>query len=67
MNTQIKIYNNLSIRQILNKLPLGMAKMHKMLYINNCIFIYKNEPNGYNLGYCELIRNANFNLINLYL
>jgi len=67
MNTQTKIYNNLSIRQILKRLPLGIKKIHRMQYINNCIFVYQNEMGKYNLYYCQLTRNANNNLIKFYL
>ena len=67
MNTNKVIYNGLSIRSILKRLPFNMVKDHKKLYINNCIFVYKNERTKNNLGFCQYTRDANFNLINLYL
>ncbi len=67
MSTTEKIYNGKSIRQILSNLPNGMIKMHKKQYINNCIFVFKNESEGYNLGFCNLVRNSNFELIKFYL
>jgi len=67
MNTETKIYNGLSIREIIKNLPKNMIKSHKSDYLQNCIFVYKNEKIGFNLGYCKLTRDANFNLINFYL
>jgi len=67
MNTNKIIYNGLSIRNILCKLPLNMAKIHKKLYINNCLFVYRNELKKYNLDYCKTVRNSNFHLISFYL
>ena len=67
INTQKPIYNGFSIRQILKKLPVNMVKIHKIQYIDNCIFVYRNEAKKYNLAYCELTRSANFNLIKTYL
>jgi hypothetical protein len=73
MSTKINstpiIYNGYSIRQILSKMPpkLKSFKPHRNLYIENCIIIYENELTKTNLGYCEAIRNMNFNLIKIYL
>ena len=67
MNTDKTIYNGLTIRQILKNLPKNMNKIHKKEYINNCIFVYENEKNRLNLGYCELTRTANNILIKSYL
>jgi hypothetical protein len=67
MNTTTKIYNNLSIRQILKNLPKNMIKSHKKQYLQNCIYVFKNEAKKVNLGYCELTRDANNRLIKMYL
>ena len=67
INTEKQIYNGYSIRQILAKMPKNMLKIHKILYIKNCIEVYNNEKHNVNLGLCELIRNSNFMLINMYL
>jgi len=66
MNTLKPIYNGLSIRKILSNLPKNMIKDHKKEYIKNCIFVHQNEKQKINLGYCNLTRNANFLLINIY-
>ncbi len=58
MNTQEIIYNGLTTRQILNRLPLNMIKAHKKEYLENCLFVYKNESKGFNLGYCKLTRDV---------
>jgi len=67
MNTTAPIYNGKSIRQILSNLPKNMIKKHKKDYINNCVFVFKNESEGYNLDYCKLVRDSNFRLISFYL
>lgn len=67
INTNKAIYNGLSIRQILSKLPKNMVKTHKKLYIKNCLFVYENENNKVNLGYCRLTRNSNNLLIKTYI
>jgi len=60
------IYNGMTLEQIKNNLPANMPDIHKKQYINNCIEVYNNEKNGINLGYCECVRNTNFNLIKIY-
>jgi len=67
MNTEKIIYNNLSIRKIIYRLPINMSKIHKKRYINNCIEVYKNESKNFNLDLCQSLRNENFNLIKNYL
>ncbi len=67
MNTLKPIYNRLSIRQILANLPANISKTHRNEYIKNCLFVYKNEPKKFNLGFCKLTRDANFRIINFYL
>jgi hypothetical protein len=62
-----KIYNNLSVKQIIKNLPVNMIKQHKKEYLKNCLFVYHNEKIGANLGYCKLTREANFLLIKNYL
>lgn len=66
MTTTAPIYNGRSIREILQNLPANMPKVHRNLYIKNCLQVYNNENTGANLDDCETIRNANFNLINFY-
>ena len=66
MKTTDPIYNGYSIRYIISHLPEGMAKIHKKMYLKNCIEVFENEKNGFNLGYCESIRNYNFNMIRFY-
>lgn len=61
------IYNGLTDYQIKNNLPKNMIPLHKRLYLNNCLFVYQNEKEGYNLDYCKLIRDANNRLIKQYL
>jgi len=67
MNTLKPIYNGLNIRQIISKLPKKMIKSHKKDYIKNCLFVYNNEKNKVNLGYCKLTRDANNLLIKNYI
>jgi len=67
MNTQIKIYNGLTIKDIVENLPKNMIQQHKKQYIKNCIFVYSNELTKTNLNYCELTRDANNRLIKMYL
>ena len=67
MKTTDPIYNGYSIRYIISHFPKGMIKDHKKDYIKNCIEIYKNEISGYNLDYCNSMRNYNFNMIKFYL
>jgi hypothetical protein len=63
------IYNGKNIRQILSKMDLKLraCKMHRNLYVKNCIEVHKSETSGFNLNYAQLIRNSNFNLTRLYL
>ena len=67
MKTTDPIYNGYSIRYIISHFPGGMIKDHKKDYIKNCIEVYKNELSGYNLDYCNSIRNYNFNMIRFYM
>ncbi len=68
MKSADKIYNNLSIREILERMPdsLRKFKLHRNLYISNCIFIYECERDKINLSMSNLYRNSNFNLIKMY-
>ncbi len=66
MTTTAPIYNGYSIRYILAHLPRNMAKVHRKLYVKNCIEVYRNEQAKMNLGYNECLRNSNFNLIVFY-
>ena len=66
INTTQPIYNGYSIRYILAHLPRNMAKVHRKLYIQNCIEVYRSEKAKMNLGYAECIRNSNHFLITFY-
>ena len=68
MNSQTIIYNNKSIRQILSNMPIELKtfKIHRNLYIKNCIEIYKSESSKTNLNYVELLKNSNSLLIKFY-
>lgn len=65
--TTTPIYNGNSIRQILSKKPYGMTKSDRNWYIKNCIEVYENEKEKVNLGYCNAVRNTNFNITKRYL
>lgn len=69
MNTTYPIYNGKSIRQIIaNMHPnLRACKVHRNLYIKNCIEVFKLENAKVNLSFAECIRNSNFNLTLFYL
>jgi len=67
MKTTQPIYNGYSIRYIISHLPKNMIKYHKKQYLKNCIEVYENETAGFNLDYCESLRNSNFNMIRFYL
>ena len=67
MKTTDPIFNGHSIRYIIAHFPEGMIKVHKKEYIKNCIYVYNNELNGYNLDYCNSVRNYNFNMIKFYM
>jgi len=67
MDSQTKIYNGHSVRDLINACnELKMTREHKKSYIRNAIFVYQNEKRGYNLGYCNCVRNSNFNMVVLY-
>lgn len=63
MNTETKIYNDMSIREMLNNMPIGMLKSHKKEYIENCIQIYKLPVNAL---LSEQLRFRNFVMMNYY-
>lgn len=65
--TTTPIYNGKSIRFILAHQPQGMTKTDRNWYIKNCQEVYINESAGVNLGYCQAVRNTNFNIIKNYL
>jgi hypothetical protein len=69
MNSQTIIYNNKSIRQILSNMPdeLRKFKIHRNMYVQNCIKVHKSETSQTNLNYAELIRHSNFLIIQFYL
>jgi hypothetical protein len=63
-----KIYNGLSIREILTRMPTGLRefKLHRNIYINNCIFVYECERDKVNLEYSNATRNTNNLIIKMY-
>ena len=67
MKTTDPIYNGYSIRYIISHFPKGMIKQHKKDYLKNCIEVYQNEKEEYNMEYCNSLRNSNFNMINFYM
>jgi hypothetical protein len=69
MNTTQPIYNNYSIRQILAKMPdsLRKYKLHRNMYVKNCIEVYNIKKSGINLRTANNIEKANFLLVNFYL
>lgn len=68
INSETVIYNGLNIRQILERLPkkLRKFKIHRNLYIQNCIEVYNCEKSKMNLNYANCIRNSNFILLKMY-
>ena len=68
INSETIIYNNKNIRQILSNMPIELRKfkMHRNMYIKNCIEVYKAETSKINLGYAELLRHSNSLLIQFY-
>jgi hypothetical protein len=68
MKSTDKIYNDLSIREILERMPdsLRKFKLHRNLYISNCIFVYECERDKINLEYSSLTRNTNHLIIKMY-
>lgn len=59
-------YNGMTIKEIKNNFPKNMIERHRSEYIHNCKYVMKMEKAGYNLAYCQLVRNTNFNLILFY-
>jgi len=57
------IYNGYSIREILNKFPKTFSKLEKVLYLKNCIKVFKKEEAGTDSGYIEAVKNSNFRMI----
>lgn len=56
MNSEKIIYNEMSIRQILNNMPKGILKSHRNEYISNCIEIHR-LPGNATLGQHLRFRN----------
>lgn len=61
------LYNGKTLEQIAANMPSNMPKIHRAQYLANCQEVINNESLGFNLDYCQQVRNANFMLISLYL
>jgi len=61
------LYNGKTLDQIAANLPANMPEIHREQYLNDCKFVIENETAGFNIDYCQLVRNSNFRLIEFYL
>lgn len=61
------LYNGMTLEQIESNLHKNMIPLHREQYLNNCKEVIRNEEAGFNLDYCQAIRNTNFNLTVFYL
>jgi hypothetical protein len=61
------LYNGRTLEEISNNFPANMIQLHKDMYLDNCKEVIKNEGEGFNLDYCQLVRYSNFLLIEFYL
>jgi len=59
-------YNGMTLQEIEKNLPANMIPEHKKDYLNNCKYVIENESKKFNLDYCQLVRNTNFNTILFY-
>ena len=59
-------YNGKTLEQIASNLPSNMIQLHKDMYLNNCKRVIECQVSGYNLNEIEIIKNANFILLNMY-
>jgi hypothetical protein len=68
INSQQIIYNGYNIREILSKMPIELRKfkLHRNMYIKNCIEVYFCEKNKTNLGHADRVRYSNFLFIQFY-
>lgn len=60
-------YNGKTLAQIEANLHPNMIPAHRRLYLDNCKEVMRNEAAGFNLDYCQTIRNSNFRLTEMYL
>lgn len=65
MNTN-NLYNGKTLEQIEANLPTKMIQLHKDMYLNNCKRVIECLASGYNLNEVDIIKNANFILIEPY-
>ncbi len=61
------LYNGKTIEQIEDNMPDILIPAHKEMYLNNCREVIRNEAEGYNLNYCQRLRDSNFMLIEMVL
>jgi|GEM_PF-1453992 len=61
------LYNGKTLEYIAGNFPANMPEIHREQYLANCKEVIKNESEGFNLDYCQLVRNSNFRLIEFYL
>ena len=59
-------YNGKTLEQIASNLPANMIQLHKDMYLNNCKRVIECQISGYNLNEIEIIKNANFRLMDMY-
>lgn len=60
-------YNGYTLEQISSRLNTKMVQAHKDEYLNNVKEVISNENAGFNLDYCQSLRNRNFLLTTIYL
>lgn len=60
-------YNGKPLKEIVKNLPKNMYNVHKRMYLQNCIAIFKLGQHNYNSHEEILLRRENFILINTYL
>lgn len=63
----MKTYNGKTLEQIADNFHPNMPQIHRELYLNNCKEVIKNEYEGFNLDYCQPLRNSNFLLTEFYI
>jgi hypothetical protein len=61
------LYNGMTLAEIEANLHPNMIPAHRELYLNNCKEVIENETAGFNLDYCQAVRNSNFRLTEMYL
>ena len=66
MKTEKSLYNGKTLEQIASNLPSNMIQLHKDMYLNNCKRVIECQVSGYNINEIEIIKNANFILLQPY-